>query len=99
MPVIFFRSTTPEAAAAILKDGFRDNTAPYLTGEYNGIWLANRPFVLRNVLSILLMICAIGCSTSKPPLDFKVIEKQDISYAVKKRMVYRVVVSVEQRPS
>ncbi|GMU24984.1 MAG: hypothetical protein AMXMBFR13_50550 [Phycisphaerae bacterium] len=39
-----FHSTTPEAAAAILKEGFRDTTGQYLTTEsFTGVWFSDVP--------------------------------------------------------
>lgn len=44
MPSKVYHRTTPEAATAILKDGFRDAEGNFLTRNvYRGVWLSDRP--------------------------------------------------------
>jgi hypothetical protein len=39
-----FHRTTKDAAAKILRDGFRDTTSRYLTDrEWSGVWVSDRP--------------------------------------------------------
>jgi hypothetical protein len=41
---ILYHVTTPDAADAILKTGFRDATGTYLTDQrWSGVWLSNVP--------------------------------------------------------
>jgi hypothetical protein len=42
--MILYHRTTPEAAEAILKDGFRNATSKYLTDQrWSGVWLSSKP--------------------------------------------------------
>jgi hypothetical protein len=42
--MIVYHATTAEAAAQIMKSGFRDSTGTYLTGrEWAGVWVSDRP--------------------------------------------------------
>lgn len=44
MATIVWHRTQPEAADAILRDGFRDGTGNYLTNrEHTGVWLSDVP--------------------------------------------------------
>jgi hypothetical protein len=55
---VLHRSTSAEV---IVREGFRDGTAPYLTsGEYTGVWLSDRPLDLNEG--------AIGSSDGLPDL-------------------------------
>jgi len=42
--ICFYHATTMEAAASILREGFRDGIGHYLTDtEWTGVWLSDRP--------------------------------------------------------
>jgi len=42
--LLVFHRTTQAAADQILRSGFRDHTARYLTDrEWTGVWVSNRP--------------------------------------------------------
>lgn len=44
--MVLYHKTTVEAAAGILREGFRDGTGTYLTTEQHcGVWLSDRPDV------------------------------------------------------
>jgi hypothetical protein len=41
---VFYHRTRPQAAEEIIKNGFRDGTGAYLTGDiYSGVWLSDVP--------------------------------------------------------
>jgi hypothetical protein len=43
--MILYHRTSSADAEAILKSGFKDHTATYLTGrEFTGVWFSNRPW-------------------------------------------------------
>jgi hypothetical protein len=41
---VFWHYTSRQAAEEIIRNGFRDGTGPYLTGDlYSGVWLSDVP--------------------------------------------------------
>jgi hypothetical protein len=42
--MIYYHRTTPDAARAILANGFRDGSGTYMTDrEWTGVWISDRP--------------------------------------------------------
>jgi hypothetical protein len=50
---VFYHRTRPQSAEEIIKNGFRDGTGAYLTGqEFIGVWLADVPLTADYGISV-----------------------------------------------
>jgi hypothetical protein len=74
--MILFHSTTEDAAASILREGFNDVTGTYMTGLWlTGVWVSNVPLDVNEgakgnvLLRIALALPAVALS------DFEVVEE------------------------
>jgi hypothetical protein len=50
---VFYHRTRPQAAEEIIKNGFRDGTGAYLTGDiHSGVWLSDVPLTADYGISV-----------------------------------------------
>jgi hypothetical protein len=80
MSLVFYHRTTSDTAELILRDGFKDATGTYFTGEeFTGVWLSDRPLDANEGAKGKTLLKVLFYGTEDKLKDYEWIE-EDKSY-------------------